>query len=76
MIKLLCDMTEAELREFINNKHRQWHNAELRVDTYGTFKNVGQANSYRQKYISALRIAQKKGYSLSEEEKEIVKFQY
>lgn len=76
MIELLCDMTELELRGYIDTKRRQWHNAELRVDTFGTFKTIGQANSYRQKYISALRIAQKKGYSLSEEEKEIVKFQY
>ena len=76
MIKPLCDMTESELREYIDNRHRQWHNAEMRVDMYGTFNSIGQANSYRQKYITALKVAQSKGYSLSDEEKEIVKFQY
>lgn len=73
-IKPLREMSEAELREYINYRHKQWSSAEKRVDLYGSFKSISQANNYRIKYITALKIAREQGFTLSEKEYEISLF--
>lgn len=70
--KPIIDMTENEIRELISKRLSQYKKAQMRVDKFYSLSCIGQAEAYLKKYINLLFIANMKGFSLSEEEKQLV----
>ena len=72
-MKALIDMAESEIREEISRLKEQYTKAQARVDKFGSFKCIDQANKKLREYASTLRIAYQNGYKLSNEEIDIIK---
>lgn len=72
MNKPFIEMTEKELRILIEKRAEQYNKAQDRVDRFGSFKCISQAEKYLMKYVDLLFIAYNKGFALSEEEKQTV----
>ena len=72
--KPLYEYDEAELRELIKIRRRQFQQAQKRVDEFGSIRCIEQALNYQNKYCKLLWIMKNRSFKLTEEEVQIAGF--
>lgn len=72
--KPLYEHDEAELRELIKIRRRQFQQAQKRADKFGSIRCEEQVINYQDKYCRLLWHAKTRGYKLTEEEVQIAGF--